>query len=133
MGGDVAMNVVLKAIVKNPDVLPPEVVEEFVREARTPGAGISYGRYNQATIGCRGLLNNLLPRLHEMAVPTLLFHGEDDPMVDPEDSQRAAELIPTARLVLVPDTGHWAQLGAPELFGEETRRFLAGLDAAERP
>ena len=120
---------VLRAIVKDPATLPSEVVEEFVRESRVPGAGIAYGRYNQATLGRKSMRNNLLPRVHEITAPTLLFHGQDDPMVSPSDSQRAAELIPDARLVLAPGTGHWAQLEAHDLFAEETRRFLASLDA----
>lgn len=119
---------VLKAIVKDPATIPPEVVEEFVREARAPRAGVAYGRYNQATLGRRTLRNNLLPRVHEISAPTLLFHGADDPMVNPEGSRRAAELMPNARLVLAPDTGHWAQLEAYDLFTDEVRRFLAEAD-----
>ncbi|QIK72369.1 alpha/beta fold hydrolase [Propioniciclava coleopterorum] len=121
---------VLKAIVEDLATLPPEVVDEFVREARGPRAGIGYGRYNQETIGRTRLLNDLTPRLHEIGVPTLLFHGESDRMVDPADSRRAAELIPDARLVLVPRIGHWVQLEAPDLFAEETRRFLAAVEGA---
>ena len=120
---------VLKAIVKDLATLPPEVVAEFVREARAPGAGIAYGRYNQATLGRRALLSNLLPRVHEITAPILLFHGQDDPLVSPEGSRRAAELIPDARLVLVPDTGHWAQLEAHDRFTEEARQFLLGVEA----
>ncbi|MCW5954726.1 MAG: alpha/beta hydrolase [Propionibacteriaceae bacterium] len=119
---------VLKAIVRDPATLPPEVIEEFVRESRVPRAGLAYGRYNQATLGRRSLLNNLIPRVHEISAPTLLFHGADDPMVSPEGSRRAAELMPNARLVLAPDTGHWAQLEAHDLFTDEVRHFLTEAD-----
>lgn len=119
---------VLNAIVADPATLPPEVGEEFVREARSPGAGIAYGRYNQATLGRNRLLNNLLPRVHEITVPTLLFHGEKDAMVNPVDSQRAADLIPNAKLVLVPNVGHWAHLEAHDLFTKEAQQHLSALD-----
>jgi pimeloyl-ACP methyl ester carboxylesterase len=122
---------VLKAIVADPSVLPPEVIDEFAREARAPEAGIAYGRYNQATLGRKGLLNNLIPRVREITVPTLLFHGLDDPLVNPDDSKRAAALMPAARLVLVPKTGHWAQLEAHDRFTEEVRRLLADIDRAQ--
>lgn len=118
----------LKAIVADPATLPPEVVDEFVREARAPRAGIAYGRYNQATLGRTRLRNNLLPRVHKITAPTLLFHGEADPMVSPADSRRAAEAIPGAQLVLVPGVGHWAQLEAHDRFATEARRLLSSLD-----
>lgn len=121
---------VLKAIVQNPDTLPPEVIEEFIRESRAPGAGIAYGRYNQATLGRTHLRNNVMPRVHTITAPTLLFHGQKDPLVDPANSQRAAELMPDARLVLAPDTGHWAQLEAHDLFTAETRRFLLEVESS---
>ncbi len=119
---------VLRSMVKDPSTLPPEVVPEFTREARHPKGGLAYGRYNQATIGRRGMRNDLSGRVHEITAPTLLFHGEDDPMVDPEGSKRAAEQIPHARLVMVPDCGHWAQLEAHDRFIREAEALLALVD-----
>lgn len=118
----------LRAMVKDPATIPPEVFDEFVREARHPLGGIAYGRYNQATLGPRGMHNDLSDRVHGIAVPTLIVHGEDDPLVDPEGSKRAADRMPRARLVMVPDCGHWAQLEAHDVFLAEVRRFLTQLD-----
>lgn len=114
----------LRAVVHDVATMPPEVVAEFRREARRPGASRGYLRYNQATLGPRGMRNNILPVVGEIAAPTLFFHGERDPMVPPEGSRRAAELMPNARLVLVPDCGHWAQLEAHDRFVDEVRAFL---------
>ena len=116
-------------MVKDPDTIPPKVFDEFVREARHPRGGIAYGRYNQATLGPRGMYNDLSERVHAISAPTLIVHGEDDPMVDPEGSKRAAARMPRARLVMLPDCGHWAQLEAHDVFLAEVRRFLAQLDA----
>ncbi|MEO3997126.1 alpha/beta hydrolase [Mesorhizobium sp. CAU 1732] len=116
----------LRAIVKDIRKLPPEVVEEFVHEARHPRGGLAYGRYNQATIGRRGMLNDLSDRVHAIAVSTLILHGEDDPIVDPEGSRRAAARMPDARLVMVPGCGHWVQLEAHDRFLSEVSAFLAG-------
>ncbi|QTV79650.1 alpha/beta fold hydrolase [Microbacterium sp. NIBRBAC000506063] len=123
---------VLRSMVKDPSTLPAEVVPEFSREARHPKGGLAYGRYNQATIGSRGMLNDLSDRVREISVPTLLFHGEDDPLVDPEGSRRAAEETPGARLVMVPDCGHWAQLEAHDLFLREATALLAQVDERQR-
>lgn len=119
----------LRAMVKDPDTLPPEVVAEFVREARRPGAGMAYGRYNQASIGPWSMRNNLLPAVSRVDVPTLLFHGQDDPLVDPEGSRLASELMPNAHLVTVPNCGHWAQLEARARFLTELSTFLAVVDS----
>lgn len=114
----------LRAMVKDPATIPPEVIEEFAREARHPLGGIAYGRYNQATLGRTEMLNDLSGRVGEITVPTLFFHGQDDPLVDPQGSCRAAKVMPNARTHLVPDCGHWAQLEAHEIFLETVEIFL---------
>jgi pimeloyl-ACP methyl ester carboxylesterase len=54
--------------------------------------------------------------LTELRVPTLVIHGLDDTLIDASGGRRTAELIPGARLLLVPDMGHdrprqlWDQL-----------------------
>lgn len=118
----------LRAIVHDPATLPPEVVREFAREARHPRGSQGYLRYNQATLGRRGMLNDLTGSVHRIAVAALFFHGADDPMVDPAGSQRAADRMPDARLLLVGDCGHWAQLERHDLFLAEARSFLTELD-----
>ena len=44
--------------------------------------------------------------LRTLAVPTLVIHGLDDTLIDPSGGRRTAELVPGARLLLVPDMGH---------------------------
>jgi pimeloyl-ACP methyl ester carboxylesterase len=44
--------------------------------------------------------------LRELAVPTLVIHGLDDTLIQPDGGERTAELIPDARLMLVEDMGH---------------------------
>lgn len=107
-------------MVKDPASLPQVVVEEFAREARRPRAGYAYGLYNRRSITRQRMINNLLPDVHRITVPTLFFHGTDDPLVPPEGSIEAARLMPDAEIDLVPDCGHWAQL-------EQHERFLAAL------
>ena len=121
---NIQVQAALEAMVHDPRRLPPEVIAEFYREARRPGAGMGYARYNQASLGPRSMRNNLLPVVHRITAPTLFFHGEDDPLVDPQGSLRASRRMPDARLVLVPECGHWAQIEARDQFLAEVRRFL---------
>ncbi len=44
--------------------------------------------------------------LGRLEVPTLVIHGLDDTLIAPSGGERTAELIPGARLVLIPDMGH---------------------------
>ncbi|WP_420112667.1 alpha/beta fold hydrolase [Pseudactinotalea sp.] len=124
---------VIRAIVADPTTLPVEVRDEFIRESRAPRAGIAYGRYNQATLGHARLTNDLTGEVSSIVAPTLLFHGLKDPIVDPEGSRRAAGLIRHARLVLLPNAGHWGQLEAHDTFATVTLEFLADIAPPPSP
>jgi pimeloyl-ACP methyl ester carboxylesterase len=56
------------------------------------------------------------PGLRELGVPTLVIHGEDDPLVEVDGGIATAEAVPGARLVVIPGMGHnlpeplWPQL-----------------------
>lgn len=123
----------LERIVVDPEALPPDIVDEFVREARKPQAGLGYGRYNQATIGPTRMINNVLPVVFRITAPTLFLHGQDDPVVDPQGSVAAAELMPYAHVVLVPHCGHWVPVEAPGTFLAEVSTFLADITDSPRP
>jgi pimeloyl-ACP methyl ester carboxylesterase len=45
-------------------------------------------------------------RLADVRVPTLVLHGEDDPLVKLEAGEDTARAIPGARLVTFPGWGH---------------------------
>lgn len=117
----------LRAMVHDVATLPGPVREEFVAEAARRPEGLGYRRYNQATLGPRRMVNNLLPDVHRIEAPALFFHGRCDRLVDPAGSIEAAARMPDARVVLVPDCGHWAQLEASAAFRDELDRFLAHL------
>lgn len=117
----------LSRMVHDPASVDATLRAAFAREARRPDSGIGYGRYNQATLGPRRMRNNLLPAVPSITAPTLLLHGVDDPLVDPAGSRAATAAMPSARLVLVPDCGHWLPVEKPEVFLAEVEAFLAAL------
>ncbi|MDM8522229.1 alpha/beta hydrolase [Desulfococcaceae bacterium HSG8] len=45
-------------------------------------------------------------RLHKVEVPTLVLHGESDPLVQPVHGRAIAEAVHNAELVIVPEWGH---------------------------
>jgi pimeloyl-ACP methyl ester carboxylesterase len=46
------------------------------------------------------------PALRKLAIPTVVIHGDADPLVDPSGGKATAEAIPGAELVLVAGMGH---------------------------
>jgi pimeloyl-ACP methyl ester carboxylesterase len=58
--------------------------------------------------------------------PHLVVHGEDDRCVDVAYARAAAGLLrhPASRVTVVPGTGHWAHLEAPEAVGAEIVAFV---------
>ena len=46
------------------------------------------------------------PFLHQLSVPTLVIHGEDDPLVNIAGGYDTARCVPGARMVAIPGMGH---------------------------
>ncbi|MFJ6544403.1 alpha/beta fold hydrolase [Streptomyces sp. NPDC091385] len=57
-------------------------------------------------LGAMILSGSRADALRELRVPTLVMHGLDDTLIDVSGGRRTAELVPGARLLLVPDMGH---------------------------
>ena len=57
-------------------------------------------------LGAMTLAGSRADALRGLQVPTLVIHGLDDTLIDPSGGKRTAELVPGARLLLVPDMGH---------------------------
>jgi pimeloyl-ACP methyl ester carboxylesterase len=62
--------------------------------------------------------------LSRVVAPALVLWGDRDPYMSPTLGEQYAETFPHARLVRVPDAGHWPWLDRPELV-EEVASFLA--------
>lgn len=68
-------------------------------------------------------------RLDEIGVPTLVIAGAEDKMVPLKYSEALAQGIAQAELVVLPGTGHYIALEAPEETAAAIGRFLARLPA----
>jgi 3-oxoadipate enol-lactonase/4-carboxymuconolactone decarboxylase len=58
---------------------------------------------------------DLLPTLPEIHAPTLVIAGANDPATPPSHGQAIADGIPGARLVVIGDAAHLANLERPDL------------------
>ena len=66
---------------------------------------------------------DLIPRLQALDVPALVLHGEDD-FVPVELVAPIADALPSGRLVVLPNCGHFAYLEAPDAVHEHVTALL---------
>lgn len=62
--------------------------------------------------------------LASISCPTCVLVGENDVLTPPEVAYAYAQQIPNARVALIPQAGHLANLEQPEVFFEVVRNFL---------
>ena len=61
--------------------------------------------------------DNLWRQAAEISCPTLVIYGGRDRLVRPKKARKVAQIMPAARVVVLPRVGHVAQLEAPRLVG----------------
>ena len=71
------------------------------------------------------MTTDLTPRLKDITAPALIVAGRNDRVVSVNESLRAAEHIPGARLEIFEDCGHFPFFEYPEKFNSLVRSFLA--------
>jgi pimeloyl-ACP methyl ester carboxylesterase len=72
--------------------------------------------------------NTLWRDAARVTAPTLVIYGSHDKIVDPRMAGRAARSYPRSRVVVLPRTGHVAQMERPEAVAAEFRRMVAAPD-----
>jgi pimeloyl-ACP methyl ester carboxylesterase len=98
-----------------------EEFEDFAEIARyRPMSEATY--YGQLK-ACR--THDVADQLHRITAPTLIIHGEVDPLVPLENGRNLAQKIPNAQLLIYPATGHIPEV---ERYQEFNRDVLAFLD-----
>ena len=81
--------------------------------------------------GLRALYDyRLRDRMPEIECPTLIVWGTHDTLVPVAHATEYERLIPNARKVILPDTGHVPMLERPATFNALVEEFLAEGDAA---
>ena len=124
----------------DPSRVPQQRFEEAVAEA-SRRARLAH-ESDAMLASLRGLITSYLRRgpatlwqaAAQVQAPTLLIYGLRDRLVDPRTSVRAVQTFPTSRLLVLPDSGHVAQMEHPDVVATAVRRFLdrAGAQASAR-
>jgi pimeloyl-ACP methyl ester carboxylesterase len=65
-------------------------------------------------------------QLQKIPVRTVIFDGDHDEAIKLEHTQEMAELIPNARLEIMPNASHFAMWQQPDAFNASVLNFLDG-------
>jgi pimeloyl-ACP methyl ester carboxylesterase len=111
-----ARRMIFGLVAHRPDLLPAPLVAEQIRGSGKPGFVPALDALTSYPIR---------DRLPEIACPTLIVWGTKDHLVPVRDADEFARLIPDARKVVWPQTGHMAMLERPAAFNRLLAAFLA--------
>jgi pimeloyl-ACP methyl ester carboxylesterase len=111
-----ARRMIFGLVAHRPDLLPAPLVAEQIRGSGKPGFVPALDALTSYPIR---------DRLPEIACPTLIVWGTEDRLVPVRDADEFARLIPNARKVVWPQTGHMAMLERPAAFNRLLAAFLA--------
>ena len=78
-------------------------------------------------VGCCNAIPkiNVTARLKELKVATLVICGNDDPATPPAMAREIQQNLPGARLTLIPQAAHLANIEQPEAFNRALAQFLS--------
>ena len=99
----------------------PDDMERVAENARyRPQSPEAYMRQLQTAMS-----HNVSDRLGQIRVPTLVVHGEVDPLVPVENGRYLAEHIHGAQLICYPNTGHISIVERADDYNRDVLAFLA--------
>ena len=113
-----------RAMPHRPEQVTSTLLDRVMRRLRKPGAAAALWDWERREVGWRGLRTSYVDRLPALAVPTLILHGSDDPLVPVVVAERAHRLIPNSQLEVIPECGHVAPLDQPAAVSRALSEFL---------
>lgn len=110
---------VLKTDVYDKSVITPALVDRWAEFQRAPGHRAILMSFHPTLFGQASAAV-----LHDIGVPTLVLHGESDPLIEPASARKFAAAIPGAKLILYPHVGHLPQIEIPQRSALDVAAFL---------
>jgi pimeloyl-ACP methyl ester carboxylesterase len=109
----------LKTDVYDKSLITPALVNRWAEFQRAPGHRSILMSSNPRAFGLATAV-----ALHDIAVPTLVLHGENDVLIEPLSARKFATAIPGAKLVLYQHVGHLPQIELPQRSAADVAEFL---------
>jgi proline iminopeptidase len=116
----------LRVTLRQPELLERVVGRlrtNFSEEAVVTARAIEQRLYDETWLSAN---YDLIPKLHELDIPTLVIHGDHD-FVPVEVAAHIAQAVPGARLSVVRECGHFAYLECPEQVYKRISGFLTAM------
>jgi pimeloyl-ACP methyl ester carboxylesterase len=107
---------IMKLVAHRAEQLPAPLIAEQVKGSGKPGFVPALDALTDYP---------LRDRLSDISCPVLVVWGEKDRLVPVRDAYEFGRLIPNARVVVWPDTGHVAMLERPDAFNALVDEFIA--------
>jgi pimeloyl-ACP methyl ester carboxylesterase len=114
--------------VGDPTVISDAFIDRWAALQLAPGH-----RDTLIEIDMAGTANAKAETLRALTVPTLVLHGEVDPLIPVASGRKFAEVIPGAQLIVYPKIGHLPQVEIPERSADDVAAFLEKARASAQP
>lgn len=118
--------VLTRIVFSNPRLVTDDLVEAVHEQLKAPEAERSFVAWLRGELRPFRLGTSYEAQLPAVAVPTLLIHGRNDRVVSWRKAARASQLVPGARLEVVPNCGHWVMREAQQFFLAKLVEFTGG-------
>lgn len=103
--------------------LPAGEVEEYVKAAQVGGDSLT-GAINYYRATLRRALLGRPPQFSTIRAPALVIWGERDRFLGKDLATPPPELVPNARVVFLPNVGHFVQWESPDRVNQLLKDFI---------
>lgn len=100
---------------------PPDFKSEVMERMKAIGPAVSL---NDIRAFCSF---DVLDRLHEIALPALIIHGDSDGLCPVEFARQMGERLPNSKIAFIPKGTHLVFAEQPEVVNEAIEEFLSSL------
>jgi pimeloyl-ACP methyl ester carboxylesterase len=101
-----------------------EFISELHAVLQDDDCGRTLRSWQRSEFRACGFRTCYLDELANVDIPTLLVHGDNDPLLPSSWSERADDRLPNSELHMFEDCGHWPPREHPEAFNRVLSSFL---------
>ena len=116
----------LRQIFAGKNIATEALTAELVRTRSLPGARTAVLKTLREGVNIFGMKrkHRLLSRLPDLPMPLMVVWGDRDRFFPLAHAYAAAEMVPSTRLLVIPDAGHWPHMEEPDVFNAAMTAFL---------
>ena len=118
----------LRQIFAGKSIATEALIAELVRIRSLPGARSAVLKTLREGVDVFGMKrkHRLLGRLPDLPMPLMVVWGGRDRFFPVAHAYAAADMVPSTRLLVLPEAGHWPHMQEPDIFNAELIMFLNG-------